>query len=103
MSTNGSILAVNPRYGNIEHCRLKIALSISCCKMRNDEGTLLVSHSSRGCLPAFADEALNVGASITFSESMKHTFRQTLPCSPRFRPRGDNKWRQTRDKCPSRS
>jgi len=55
-------------------------------KMRNDndhdEGTLLVSHiSSRGCLPAFADEALNVGASITFSESMKYTSRQTLPRS----------------------
>lgn len=35
---------------------------------------MLVSHTPRAGLPGFADEALNVGANITFSESMKQHF-----------------------------
>lgn len=35
---------------------------------------MLVSHSPRASLPGLADEALNVGANITFSETMKQHF-----------------------------
>lgn len=52
----------------------------------NNEIILLVfSHIPRAGLPGFADEALNVGANITFSESIKqHFVRQNVSGSRRF-------------------
>lgn len=46
---------------------------------------LVFSHIPRAGLPGFADEALNVGANITFSESIKQRFvKQNVSNSRRF-------------------
>lgn len=46
---------------------------------------LVFSHIPRAGLPGFADEALNVGANITFPESIKqHFVKQNVSGSRRF-------------------